>query len=181
MSRLNPKKAGRWLCCPDDHLRKGKQNTDQNTIDRAKQEYTEKCAGKDHTFGPADLPETRHQIKLRRTKQCRYHNRGKHRNRQIGDKSRSTQQKHDHGKSCHKRGKLCLSLILLAHRCTGYGAIDRTAPGKGCKKISDGECKDLLIIINSVAIFLCKIILRQQRLRHNYNCNRQADCHSLPN
>ena len=128
-------------------------------------------ADKDHTFGPADLPEPCHQIKLCCPKQCRYHNRSKHRNRQILNKSRSTQQKYDHGKSCHKRGKLCLSLILLTHRCTGYGAIDRTAPGKGCKKISDGECKDLLIIINSVAIFLCKIILRQQRLRHNYNCH----------
>ena len=171
MSRLNPKKAGGWLRCPDDNLRKGKQNTDQNTIDCAKQEHADKCADKDHAFRPADLPEPCHQIKLGCTKQCRYHNCSKHRNRQIGDKSRSTQQKHDHGKSCHKRGKLCLSLILFAHRRTGYGTIDWTAPGKSCKKISDGECKDLLIIVDPVAIFLCKIILCEQRLRHNYNCH----------
>ena len=42
-----------------------------------------------------------------------------------------------------------------------------------------GKCKNLLIIIYSVIIFLSKTILCQQSFSHNYYCHRQTDCYNL--
>ena len=96
MPRLDSQKTSCRFWGTDDHFCKRQDNSDQNAVDRAKHQHTKKCTYKNETLGPADFPQSDRKFKLRRTKQCRNHDRRQHRNRQIPDKTGSTQKKNDH-------------------------------------------------------------------------------------
>ena len=113
--RLNSQKTARRLCRADNHLGKGEDDADQYAVNRPKHQHSEECTGKDQTFRAADFPQPDRQLKLRRAKQSRDHDCRQHRHRKIADKPGSAKEEHDHRKSRHNPGQLCLCLILFSH------------------------------------------------------------------
>ena len=180
MPRLNSQKTARRLCSADNHLGKGEDDADQYAVDRPEHQHSEECTGKDQTFRAADLPQPNRQLKLRRTKQSGDHDCRQYRHRKIANKPGSAKEEHDHRKSRHNPGQLCLCLILLSHRRPGDRAVDRAASSQRRGKIAHRKCQDLLIIVDPVSVFLRKIIFCEQRLRHDDNRHRQADRNRLP-
>ena len=111
--------------------------------------------------------------------QCRNYNGCKDRNRQIADKPGCAKKNQGHCNCCHNRHCLCLSFILLIHRCSGYTSVHRTAPYTCRRDISHRTGKDFLILIDLISVLHCEIILWQKCLRH-YNCrDHQTSSQSL--
>ena len=94
------------------------------------------------------------------TSVCRNYNGCKDRNRQIADKPGCAKKNQGHCNCCHNRHCLCLSFILLIHRCSGYTS---RSPDSTLhmppRYFPSRRQKDFLILIDLISVLHCEIIL----------------------